>query len=107
MNVAPAAESFLRLVLPVPGFFLADTRLLVWVDGRYVVDASFLRGFDWWTPVAPGVHVVATRLQGVVTRDRSYPIEVRAGLVTVAVLDYSRMWGNLTAKPKSVTFVPR
>jgi hypothetical protein len=107
MNAPPASESFLRLVSPVPGFFLVDTRLLVWVDGHPVLDASFLRGFDWWTPIAPVIHVVATRLQGVVTRERTYSIEVRPGLVTVVVLDYSRTWGNLTSRPKSVTFVPR
>lgn len=107
--VPGAATSFLRIVFPPPGFFIGDTRVEIAVNGGVVFVASFLQGFDWWAPMPPGVHVVETRILSPIglARKKSYRLEVRPDLVTVAVLDYSRMWGNMTDSPKSVTFVPR
>lgn len=101
--------SFLRIIFPKPGFFIADTRLGLAVNARPVVEASFVAGLDWWSEMPPGVHAVETTIQAPLgfARKRTYQLEVRRELVTIAVLDYSRMWGNMTGAPKSVTFVPR
>jgi len=100
--------SYLRIVFPAPGFFLNDTRLRVTVDGYPALDASFTQGFDWWTEAQPGVHAVETSIAAPLgfARKKSYQLEVRPGLVTLAVLEYSRIWGNLTDAPR-VSFVPR
>jgi hypothetical protein len=109
MSAPPYGQSFLRVMFPAPGFFIGDTEVTVLVDGYLVLQASFVQGFDWWAEVGPGWHVVETRILTPIgiERKRTYRLEVRPGLVTVAVLEYSRMWGNLTDSPKSVSFVPR
>ena len=101
--------SFLRIIFPPPGFFIADTRLGLTVNAHPVVETSFVGGLDWWSEMAPGLHVVETSIQAPLgfARKRTYQLEVRPELVTIAVLDYSRMWGNMTDAPKSVSFVPR
>lgn len=109
MNVPTAGPSYVRIQLSPPGFFLGDARVDVTLDGYRVLETSFMQGFDWWTEVAPGVHLVELALRSPIglSRKRSYSVEVRPALVTIVVLEYSRMWGNLTERPKSVTYVAR
>lgn len=101
--------SYLRLVFPRPGFFIGDTQISVAVNGYPVLQTSFTQGFDWWTEMQPGLHVVETSIAAPIgiARKKTYQLEVRIALVTIAVLEYSRMWGNLTDRPKSVTFTTR
>ena len=96
-------------MFPSPGFFIGDTRIDVAVNGAIVLQTSFTQGFDWWAPMQPGFHVVETTIRAPLgfARKKTYQLEVRPGLVTFAVLEYSRMWGNMTDAPKSVAFVPR
>jgi hypothetical protein len=101
--------SVLRVIFPQPGFFIGDTRISLAVNAYPVLDASFTQGFDWWAEMPPGVHNVETTIHSPLGfgRKKSYQLEVRPGLVTIATLEYSRMWGNMTGAPKSVAFVPR
>lgn len=101
--------SVLRVIFPQPGFFIGDTRLSLAVNGYRVLETSFMGGLDWWAEMPPGWHAVETTIAAPLgfARKKMYRLEVRPELVTIAVLDYSRMWGNMTDSPKSVTFAPR
>jgi len=101
--------SFLRVVFPAPGFFLNDARVTIAVDGWPVHEASFKQGFDWWAEMAPGRHVVVASIGAPLgfSRTKRYALEVRPGLTTIAVLGYSRLWGNFDDRPVRVDFVPR
>jgi hypothetical protein len=99
---------FLRIVFPAPGFFIGDTTVALLVNGAHVFTGSFTRGFDWWAPLPPGRHVVATTIAAPlgISRSKTYSLDVRPGLATIAVLDYSRLWGNFESNPVRVDFVP-
>jgi hypothetical protein len=101
--------SFLRIVFPPPGFFIGDARVSLIVNGGLAWDGSFKSGFDWWTQLPPGWHTAVAMLGSPlgISRNRAYNLEVRPGLTTVAVLEYSRMWGNFDSAPARVDFVSR
>jgi hypothetical protein len=101
--------SVLRVIFPQPGFFLGDARMRLAVNGHLVLDTSFMGGFDWWAEMPPGWHTVEATIVTPLgfSRKKTYQLEVRPELVTIAVLAHSRMWGNMTETAKSVTFVPR
>ncbi|MBX3185521.1 MAG: hypothetical protein KF819_00845 [Labilithrix sp.] len=93
----------LRIAFPPPGFFLADARLVITVDGASVYDGSFKQGVDLLVPVAPGVHAVETLIDvGGITRRRHYSVTVSPGRGVTLALAYSRFWGNFASKPKLV-----
>lgn len=84
----------LRIVFPKPGFFLADARLLLAVDGRPAYDGSFKEGVDVTLDVGPGGHRLESRIEmGALARTKQWDIEVGDAPV-VAELAYSRFWGN-------------
>jgi hypothetical protein len=103
-----APSSFLRVVFAPPGFFIHDTRVSLVVNGHLVLDGSFKQGFDWWAAMPPGAHHVEARILAPLglARSKSYALEVRPALTTIAVLEYSRTWGNFTGAPANVSFVP-
>lgn len=86
-----------------------DTSVRLVVDGQQTLFTSFREGFDWWAQMQPGMHTVHAEIAAPLgfTRSKTYALEVRAGLTTVAVLEYSRMWGNFTSRPARVDFVTR
>jgi hypothetical protein len=104
--VQDVRPSYLRIIFPKPGFFINDPRVLVTINGRPMVEQSFLQGFDWWTPMQPGFHYVEVGIVAIVTRSRTYNIEVRPSHSTEVLLEYSRMWGNFGSAPKAVYFRP-
>lgn len=103
MTAPPGPQ--LRIVLPRPGFFIADARLVVTIDGHPVHDGSFLTGMDVCVPVMPGFRRVGTAMELLGTgiwRSREYPIDLSSGRSTTLVLEYSRFWGNFAKTPKLV-----
>lgn len=107
--------SYLRIIFPKPGFFINDPRVRLTIDGRVACEQSFLQGFDWWTPIAPGFHYVELAIVTLITRSRMYSIEVRWGCSTEVVVGYSRLlvrrgplpvWGNFGSSPESIFFRP-
>jgi hypothetical protein len=94
----------LRVVHEKPGFFLTDVPVDLALDGYTYWRASFLQGFVVDCPIAPGPHVLATRLElGVFGRTREYRLEIpppdaSGDAVWIAKLDYSRLWGNFSKK---------
>ena len=108
MNDYRTPASFLRIVFPAPGFFINDTRVSLSVNGAPVYEASFKQGFDWWREVPPGQYVVVATIAAPLgfSRTKTYTLDVRPGLTTIAVLAYSRLWGNFEDRPARVDFVP-
>ena len=99
----PAAPSaWMRIVFPSPGFFINDPRLTVLVNGWCAYDASFKSGFDVRFPVVPGPHLVMTRLDALVSREKRYSVVATHGYAVEVWLEYSRFWGNLTDAPRIV-----
>jgi hypothetical protein len=93
----------LSIVFPKPGFFLADVRTVVTLDGSPIYDGSFTRGFALVHPILPGPHTIGTQiflgLAGL-ARSRRYMVDVKPGLGLNVELSYSRFWGNFTKAPK-------
>jgi hypothetical protein len=90
----------LRIAFPPPGFFLADARLVILLNAHVVYAGSFKQGVELSIPVAPGEHVVSTRIEiDALTRTRDYPITIPPGEAFSVILSYSRFWGNFTKKP--------
>jgi hypothetical protein len=96
-------NSYLRIVFPKPGFFLVDMDVTLAVNGAPVFRSSFMSGFDWWAPMPPGFHTLQTCIGGM--RNRTFTLGVRPATTTVAVLEYSRMWGNFKETPARIDFV--
>lgn len=90
----------LTIHFPPPGFFLADMRVAIRVDGELRHQGSFTRGFRVMLDLEPGAHTVETAIgDGLLQRKRSYFVELPAeGDGIVATLGYSRMWGNFEPK---------
>lgn len=99
--------SFLRVIFPPPGFFLSDVNLSLVVNGQIVLRGSFQQGFDWWAEMQPGWHAIETRIHTGLGFERSKQqrVEVRPALTTIALLEYSRLWGNFSEA--RVQFVQR
>lgn len=84
----------IRVLFPPPGFFIADTRMTLQLDGQPVYDGSFKSGVDVNVEVAPGTHRLESRIElGALARTRTWDVEVDAEQLTVE-LAYSRFWGN-------------
>jgi len=91
----------LRVVFPKPGFFLADVRLVLTLDGWAVYDGSFKSGFDLLWPVADGPHRVGTVIDiGITKRQRFYDVMIAPNAQVTLELAYSRFWGNFKKSPK-------
>jgi hypothetical protein len=99
--------SYLRVIFPPPGFFVIDARVALSVNRYPVFEGTFTQGFDWWTAMPPGVHLAEARIVTPLglSRSKTFSLEVRHGLTTIARIEYSRIWGNFGATP-SVSFVP-
>jgi hypothetical protein len=91
----------MRIVFPKPGFFIADVRVTVHVNGWCAYDGGFLQGFDVRFPVVPGPCVIEMRIDaGLLTRSRQYVVEGRAGFAVEVFVEYSRFWGNFAKEPR-------
>jgi hypothetical protein len=106
---APSPPSYLRVVFPAPGFFLADADVALVVNGQTTWRGSFKQGFDWWAETPPGTYVVVAQIAAPLgfTRSKTYTVTVQPSRTTIVVLEYSRMWGNFTERPARVDVVPR
>jgi hypothetical protein len=96
---APAGVGQIELDIIWPGAsgFAADARIEIELDGERIATGSFLEGFQATVHCVPGLHTLttSTTAMAVITRRRSYPVELRAGAYSI-VLRYSRFWGNFT-----------
>ncbi len=87
--------SRLRIAYPKPGFFLADVRVVIGVDGQVVYDGGFVSGFDVDLHVDSGAHVVTSEIKlPPISRKREYRVDVGMNEEVTATLVYSRLWGN-------------
>lgn len=91
-----------------PGFFIVDTTVELQVNGAPVWSGSFMQGFDWWAPLAPGIYVLRASLQAPlgISRGKNYTVEVRPAAVTIVSLEYSRFWGNFEGGVPRITYAP-
>jgi hypothetical protein len=91
----------LRIHFPKPGFFIADVRLQILLDGQPVYDGSFKSGADVTVAVAPGSHQIESRIElSPIVRTRRWDLAVDQAPAT-ATLEYSRFWGNFKKRLSS------
>ena len=96
-----APPTTLTLRFPPPGFFLADARTIVRLDGTVIYDGSFKSGFEVTVPLSPGPHTLDTVIaMGRLQRTRQYPLTIEPGQSVRAELVYSRFWGNFKKQLK-------
>ncbi len=87
-----------RISFSPPGWFAADPRVTVSVDGEVVHDGSFLRGFSLELELDEGTHELEARIRIGLSRTKRWTLEVPPDDEDERGLDvklaYSRMWGT-------------
>ena len=90
----------LRILFPPPGWFLADSRMEVHLDGIAVYDGSFKAGMDVTREVTPGEHRIQAFIHvGPIARVRQYAVHIPDRTSMELKLAYSRVWGNFKSEP--------
>ena len=88
-----------RVTFARPGFFIADARVVLLLDGVPFYDGGFLAGIDAVAPAAPGLHRLESIIDiGIVQRRRAWDVAAPC----LVALEYSRLWGNFSKKPRIV-----